>query len=148
MSLLSRIEKEYITAYKAKEEVTISVLRLLKTALKNRRVELKRDLEEDEVMDVVARQAKQRQESIDQFSAAGRDDLAAKEAEELVVLKGYLPEALTPEELEKAVDDAIAATGASDMKDMGRVMQAVLGAHKGRADGKAVSALVRSRLAS
>jgi uncharacterized protein YqeY len=146
MSITDRIEQEFVTAYKAKDAERVAVLRLLKTAIKNRQVELLRPLTEAEVLDVVGRQAKQRRESIEQFSAAGRMDLADKEERELAILKDYLPQALSPEELEAAVVKAIAETGASTPKDMGKVMKAVMEAHKGRVDGGTVQALVRSKL--
>ena len=134
-------------AYKAKQTVKVAVLRQLKTAIKNRQIELGRPVEDGEALDIVAKQAKQRKESLDQFRAAGRDDLADNEAAELVELEAYLPSQLGPEELERAIDAAIAEVGAAGMQDMGRVMQALLDANKGRVDGKAASALVRSRLA-
>jgi uncharacterized protein YqeY len=146
MSITDRIEQEFVTAYKAKDAERVAVLRLLKTAIKNRQVELLRPLTEAEVLEVVGRQAKQRRESIEQFSAAGRMDLADKEERELTILKDYLPQALSPEELEAAVVKAIAETGASTPKDMGKVMKAVMEAHKGRVDGGTVQALVRSKL--
>jgi len=148
MTLLSRIEKDYIASYKAKKELRVAVLRMLKAAVKNRQVELMRPLEDDEVLEVVVRQGKQRNDSIEQFRAANRDDLAEKEAAELEILQEFMPTALSPEELEKVVDQAVASLGASSMKDMGKVMNTVMGEYKGRVDGKALSALVRSRLSS
>lgn len=148
-TLAARIERDYVQAYKAKAQQTLDVLRLLKTAIKNRQVELRRPLEtldDAAILDIIGQQAKQRQDSIEQFTAANREDLADKERAELVILKDYLPTPLTPEELEQAVNAAIAATGAKDMKGMGAVMQAVMGAHKGQVDGKALSALVKARL--
>ncbi|GAB6035670.1 GatB/YqeY domain-containing protein [Fundidesulfovibrio butyratiphilus] len=148
MSLSQRIETDFVAAYKAKDDVRVAVLRMLKTAAKNKQVELRRPLADDELLDVLAKQVKQRQESIDQFSQAGRNDLADKERAELEVLRDYLPQALTAEETAKAVDQAVASLGATSLKDMGKVMQAVLGANKGRVDGKLVSELVKARLSS
>ena len=148
MSLSERIEKDYVTAFKAKKTDEVAVLRMLKAAVKNKQVELRRELADNEILDVVARQVKQRQESIDQFRAAGRIDLAEIEERELVILRTYLPAALSPAELEEAVASTIQALGASGMKDMGRVMSAILGEHAGRVDGKDLSALVRARLSS
>lgn len=147
MSLLNAIEKDYLTAYKARDEVRVAVLRMLKTAIKNAAVELRREPNDGEVLDLVARQLKQRKESIEQFTKGGRPELAERERLEMEVLQGYLPTQLNPEELECAVDAIIAQTGASGMKDMGRVMQALTAKHKGQIDGKAASALVRARLA-
>ncbi|MGE4298597.1 MAG: GatB/YqeY domain-containing protein [Desulfovibrionaceae bacterium] len=148
MTLLSQIESDFVAAYKAKDQVKVGVLRMLKTAAKNKQVELMRPLDDGDAMDMLAKQAKQRQESIDQFRAAGRDDLADKEAAELVVILAYLPQPLSSQELEAAVDAAIAEQGAKGMQDMGKVMQAIMAAHKGRVDGKALSALVRARLSA
>lgn len=147
-TLASKIETDFITAYKAKDALRLSVLRMLKTALKNQQVELKRELNDDEILDVIAKQAKQRQDAIDQFTQANRQDLADKEADELVILKEYLPEALSADELAQAIDAAIAEVGAQGMQDMGKVMQAIMQQYKGRVDGKALSGQVRQRLSS
>lgn len=146
-TLLKKIEKDYIAAYKAKLEVEVLVLRALKTAAKNQQVELQRELSDDEVLDIVGKQLKQRKESIDQFQKAGRDELAAKEQAELEILQRYMPEPLSEEELEALVDTTIADLGAEGMQDMGKVMGAITSAYKGRVDGKALSGLVRSKLA-
>nr|WP_321257303.1 GatB/YqeY domain-containing protein [uncultured Pseudodesulfovibrio sp.] len=147
MSLSKKIDKDYIEAYKAKSTVKVAVLRHLKTAIKNRMVEERSDgLPDDVVLDLIAKQVKQRKDSFDQYTKAGRDDLAKIEAEELTALESYLPQSLSDEELEAAIEKAIADLGASSMADMGKVMQAVLGAHKGQVDGKKASGLVKSKL--
>ena len=146
MSLSQQIQTDYLAAYKAKDALRLSVLRHLKTAATNLSVELKRDVNDDELLDVVLKQAKQRQDSIEQFNAGGRDDLAAIEEAELLVLKDYLPQMLEGAELEKAVNEAMQKTGASTARDMGKVMASLMEDYKGRLDGKAVSALVRSKL--
>ena len=146
MSIAEQIDKDYIQAYKAKDQVKLGTLRLLKTAAKNRQVELMRPLEDDDYMDVLLREVKQRQDSIEQFTAANRPDLAEKEAAELSILKDYLPEPLSEEELAAAIDAAIAALGVTNMSGMGKVIQSVMGDYKGRVDGKAVSAAVKARL--
>lgn len=146
MMLSERIEADYLAAYKAKDQLRVGVLRLLKTAAKNLQVELMRPLTDEDLIAVLQKQAKQRQDSIEQFAAAGRDELARKEADELRVLQAYLPEPLSPEELAAAVDAAIAATETTNMAGMGKVIQAVLAEYKGRTDGKLVSAMVRQRL--
>jgi len=148
MNLTDRIEKEYLVAYKARDEVRLSVLRMLKTAAKNRQVELLRPLTDDELTQVISRQAKQRRESIEQFGRAGRDDLRIREERELSILIEYLPAPLTEDELLREVAQAIAELGAVSVKDMGRVVSAVLAKHQGRADGKRVSDAVRSRLSA
>jgi len=148
MNLTARIESDALAAMKAREEVRLGVLRMLKTAAKLRQVELKRPLDDAEMLDVIARQVKQRRESITQFAAAGRADLVAKEEREMEVLVAYMPAPLSDAELAAAVDAAVAELDARSMKDMGRVVQSVLAAHKGRVDGKRVSDAVKSRLSA
>ena len=149
MSLTERIDSDYVQAYKAKDALRLSVLRMVKTAVKNRLVELRRpggSLDDGELMDVFIKEAKQRQDSIEQYTAAHRPDLAEKEAQELAILKEYLPQALSPEELSAAIDATVAELGATGPRDMGRVISAVMNAFKGRVDGKEVSAAVKLRL--
>ena len=148
MSLSERLEKDYVTAFKAKKTDEVAVLRMLKAAVKNKQVDLRRELTDSEILDVLAKQVKQRQESIDQFRAAGRIDLAEIEEREHLILRTYLPTALSSTELEEAVALTIQTLGASGMKDMGKVMNAILGEHAGRVDGKELSALVRAKLSS
>ena len=148
MSLSERIEKDYVAAFKAKKTDEVAVLRMLKAAVKNKQVELRRELADNEILDVVAKQVKQRQESIDQFRAAGRIDLVEIEEREHLILRTYLPTALSSTELEEVVVSTIQALGASGMKDMGKVMNAIMGEHAGRVDGKELSALVRAKLSS
>lgn len=147
MSLQERIEKDYLVAYKAKDEVRVLVLRALKSACKLKQVELLRPLDDNDVLGVIQKEAKQRQESIAQFTAAARQDLADKEAAELAVLQGYLPQALSEDELRAVVEETVTRLGAASIQDMGKVMQTILAEHKGKADGKLVSALVKTRLA-
>ena len=147
MSLSKQIDKDYIEAYKAKATVKVAVLRHLKTAIKNRMVEDKvTDLSDEIVLDLIAKQVKQRKDSFEQYTKAGRGDLAQVEAQELVELEVYLPKQLSDEELGVAIDKAIADVGASSMADMGKVMQAVLGAYTGQIDGKKASGLVKAKL--
>ncbi|MFV0349413.1 MAG: GatB/YqeY domain-containing protein [Halodesulfovibrio sp.] len=146
MSLAKQIEADYIAAYKAKDQVKLGVLRHLKTAAKNLQVELLRELTDEDVFGVIMKQAKQRQDSIEQFNTANRPDLAAIESAELEVLKTYLPQPLSDEELSALVDKTIAESGAAGMKDMGKVMNPIMADYKGRVDGKKLSALVREKL--
>jgi len=147
MSLFKQIDKDYIEAYKAKATVKVAVLRHLKTAIKNRLIDEKSDtLSDDAVFELIAKQVKQRKDSFDQYTEAGRDDLAKTEAEELVELEHYMPKQLTDDELSAAIDKLIASTGASSLADMGKVMGAVLGAHKGQVDGKKASDMVKAKL--
>ena len=150
MSLFEQIEKEYIQAYKAKDAVRLTVLRLLKTAVKNRLVDLRRpggSLSDEEMLDVIIKEGKQRQDSIEQSRAANRADLADKEAAELKILQEYLPKALSPEELTAVIETTVAELQAAGPKDMGRVISAIMGSYKGRVDGKALSEAVKQRLA-
>lgn len=148
MSLFQQIEKDFVAAFKAKRTEEVAVLRLLKAAIKNKEVDVRHALSDAEVLEVVAKQVRQRQESIEQFRAAGRTDLADAEERELHILQTYLPQPLTEAELAAVVDETIHAIGATGMKDMGRVMQAILSAHAGRVDGRIASALVRTRLSA
>jgi uncharacterized protein YqeY len=146
MNFLEQLEQDYVVAYKARDTLRLGVLRLLKTALKNFQVEHLRPPTEEDTLTVIARQCKQRQDSAEQFRAAGRQDLADKESAEYAVLCSYLPKPLEGEELDEAVRAAIAEVGAAGMKDMGRVMQHLTAAHKTRLDGKAASAVVKAAL--
>ncbi len=149
MTLNERIEKEYIAAYKTKNQLKLDVLRLLKTAAKNVLVELRRSdgqLDDSEMMDVILRQAKQRQDSITQYRDANRHDLAEREAAELGVLQEYLPAMLSEDELNAAITKAIADAKASGPQDMGKVMNIIMAEYKGRVDGKDLSTRVRTRL--
>jgi uncharacterized protein YqeY len=148
MSLTEQLEQDYVVAYKAKDSVRLTVLRLLKTALKNFQVQHLRAPSDDDVLDIIAKQCKQRQDSIDQYKAANRPELADKEAAEMAVLQSYMPPRLQGEELAAAVREAVASVNAVGIKDMGRVMQALMAAHKGRVDGKAASEAVKAALSS
>lgn len=148
MTIQGRIESDYITAYKAKDTVRLAVLRHLKTAAKNREIEVLRPLTDDDLLEIIARQIKQRRESIDQFEKHDRPELSAVEAEELLVLQGYMPAPLTDAELADAIDHIVDDTGAASPKDMGKVMQALTQMYKGRYDGKKASEAVRARLSS
>ncbi|MCC8194549.1 MAG: GatB/YqeY domain-containing protein [Deltaproteobacteria bacterium] len=148
MSLAERIDADYIAAYKGKDALRLSVLRLLKTSMKNLLVErMQKPLEEGDILDLVARQCKQRQDSIAQYSAAGRPDLAAKEEEELAILKEYMPEQISGDALKTLIAELVRKTGASGPRDMGKVMQALAADHKGQYDGKEASSLVKGILA-
>jgi len=147
-TIQGRIESDYIVAYKAKDTVRLAVLRHLKTAAKNRGVEVLRPLTDDDYLEIIARQIKQRRESIEQYEKHGRTELAAVESAELIVLQDYMPEPLTETELAQAIDRLAVETGAQGPKDMGKVMQALTLAYKGRYDGKKASEAVRARLSS
>jgi len=144
--LRDRISDEMRAAMKAREQTRVSTLRMLMAAMKNTQVEKGHELSDDEVLEVVAREAKRRRESMEAFEKGGRAELVEKEGAELAVLEAYLPEQLGEDELGALVEEAIAETGASSPKEMGAVMKVVMGKVKGRADGAAVSAMVRARL--
>ena len=147
MALTETINTDITTAMKAKDAARLSALRMLKAAIMNKGVEKGRDLEDAEVLQVVSSLVKQRRDSIDQFSKAGRTDLVDKEAADVAVLETYLPPAATPEEIEAAVAAAVAETGAASPKDMGKVMKAVMPKLAGKnADGRTVNDAVRRKL--
>ena len=146
MSLKQRLATEMTDALRRGEKVRLSTLRLLAAAVKNREVELRRELTDDEFVEVVGRQVKQRGDSIEAYAGAGREDLAGREREERAILQAYLPEPLSEGEVDALVDEAIADTRASGPGDMGKVMGALMARAKGRIDGKAVQAKVRARL--
>ncbi len=148
MSLTETLTADISRAMKAKDATTLTALRMLKTALVNKSIEKGRELEPAEELQVVGALVKQRRDSIEQFNAAGRHELAAKEQTEIAVLDTYLPPAASDDELTAAVTAAVAATGAASAKDMGRVMKAVMAALAGKTvDGKRVNELVRAALA-
>jgi uncharacterized protein len=147
MPLAAQINTDLTAAMKAKDAARLSALRMLKAALMNKGIEKGRDLEDAEVLQVVASLVKQRRDSIEQFSAAGRSDLVAKETAEIAVLEHYLPPAMPADELEVIVAEAIAESGATSAKDMGKVMKTVMPKLAGRnVDGKAVNEIVRRKL--
>lgn len=131
---------------KAGERIRLSTLRLLASDLHNRRIELGHDLSDDEAIEVLSRALKKRREAEEEYRKAGRDERAATEAAEAEVIQRYLPEALDPSELDALIDEAIASTGASSSKEMGRVMGYLMPRIKGRAEGAEVSRRVRERL--
>jgi len=147
MSMNDQVGADITAAMKARDASRLSALRMLKAAVMNKSVEKGRDLDDAEVLQVVASLVKQRRDSIEQFTNAGRTDLVEKETAELTVLQAYLPAAATPEEINAAVAEAIAETGASSPKDMGKVMKAVMPKLAGKnADGRAVNEAVRRKL--
>ena len=147
MTLIERIEDELHHAMRAREEERRDALRLILSSLRGAEKELQRPLSDQEELQVLQRERKRRVESIEAFEAAGREEQAAKEEAELDVLEEFMPEPLGEEDLERIVDDAIAEVGATSMRDLGRVMADVMPQIAGRADGSAVSQLVREKLA-
>jgi uncharacterized protein len=147
MTLTEKVNGEIAAAMKAKNQVRLSALRMLKAAIMNKEVEKNRSIDDAEVLQVVGSLVKQRRDSIEQFGKAGRADLVDKETGELEILVEYLPAAASADEIAAAVAAAIAETGASSPKDMGKVMKAVMPKLAGKsADGRAVSEAVRRSL--
>ena len=147
MKLTERINNDITAAMKAKDSSRLSALRLLKTAIVNRSIEQGQDLEDSEVMRVVASLVKQRRDSIEQFKKADRNDLVEKETLEISVLEEYQPPAATPQEVEDAVTAAIAETGAKSIKDLGAVMKVALAKLSSKtAQGRVVNEMVRRKL--
>jgi uncharacterized protein YqeY len=147
MTLIARIEDELKEATKAREAERRDALRLILAALRSAEKELQRPLHEDEELQVLQRERKRRIEAAEAFRAAGREEQAEDEEDELDILEEFMPEPLSEAELEEIVDDAIAEVGATSMRDIGRVMADVMPQIAGRADGSAVSQLVREKLA-
>jgi len=140
MTLAEQIQKDIVAAMRAKDEVRLSVLRMVKSAIQLKEVEKKRPLDEPESIQLLQTLVKQRKESIDQFAKGGRQDLVDKETKELLVLETYLPAGASQAEMDDAIDKVIAATGATSMKQMGGVVKAAKDLLTGKAvDGKALS---------
>lgn len=140
MTVLERVDADFKQAMKSKDELALSVLRLVRTALKNKQIELMRELKDEDAHAVLKTMIKQYQDAISDFQSAGRQDLVERQQKEIDLISAYLPPAMAPDELEKIVKEAVAASGATDMgKAMGAAMKAVAG----RADGNEVRAIVQ-----
>jgi uncharacterized protein len=147
MPLLDTVQKDMVAAMKARDEARLGALRMIKTALKKHEVDAMKPLDEATEMQVMSTILKQRRESAEMFHKAGREELAAKEEAEIIIIESYLPSTPTPEELEAAVTAALAETGATSQKQMGLLMKAAQAKLAGkRVDGKALSELVKSKL--
>lgn len=147
-SLTERLDQAFREALKTKQQTVLSTLRILKTAIRHKEVEVRHPLDDAEVLQVIRSQAKQRRDAMAEYQKAGRQDLAQKEEEELNVLLSFLPAQLTPEELEHELARIMAQVGAQGPKDLGRVMKAAMAELAGRADGKVVQEIVRRLLGS
>jgi uncharacterized protein YqeY len=147
MSLAERIQKDLTEAMKSKEDLRLSVLRMVKSALKNKEIEKIRPLDEAESLQVLQTLVKQRKESVEQFTKGGRADLADKETREIAIIEAYLPAAASEADLDRAIEAAIAETGATSPKQMGAVIKSAKALLSGKTvDGKALSDRVRARL--
>jgi uncharacterized protein len=147
MSLIARMEGDLTAAMKERDNVRRDALRLILSSLRSAEKELQRPLTDDEELQVLQRERKRRVESAEAFRAGGREEQAQAEEGELAVLEEFMPEPLSDDDLERIVDDAIAEVGATSMRDLGRVMADVMPQIAGRADGSAVSQIVREKLA-
>lgn len=147
MSLREQVLADMKEAMKSKQADRLSAIRMLQAAIKNKEIEVRpNEMTEKDVLSVVKKLAKQRKDAIEEYTKAGRQDLADKEKYELTVLEGYLPEQLSKEQIEKVVSEVIEALGAKDIKQMGAVIKEVQSRTAGAADGKTISEIVKSRL--
>lgn len=146
MATLEQIEKDFIAAFKAKDEKTKNLLGMIKSAIKNKEIEIQKPLEEADVIEVLSKEAKKRKESAQAYKDGGRDDLAEQETSEYETLKKYLPEQLSEDAVRDIVKQSIAEVGTSSPADMGKVIGSVMGKVKGQAEGGLVSKLVKEEL--
>ncbi|HET7825933.1 MAG TPA: GatB/YqeY domain-containing protein [Anaeromyxobacter sp.] len=146
MALKERLDEDMKQAMRAKAQLRLDTIRMLKSAIKYREIELAKALDDAGVIAVAVGEIKRRRDAIEQYRAGNRQDLADKEQKEIEVLQAYLPQQLTEAEVRAKVDEAVKKVGAQGMKDMGAVMKALMPEVQGRADGKVVSDLVKARL--
>lgn len=141
-TLSEKIRADLTAAMKAQEKERLSVIRMLQSAVKNEQINLGHELSDEETLSVIRKAVKQRQDSIEQYTNAGRTELAEKERSELELLKTYMPPELSDEELEAGLTEIIASTGAQSKKDLGKVMKEATTRYRGRADGKKIQEIV------
>ncbi len=146
MTLKKKMDQEMILAAKAKDKIRLSALRLLKSGLHNREIDLKRELNEAEFLQLLSAMVKQRKDSIEQFEKGGRTDLVEKEEAELKVIQEFMPTPMSEAELDAMIAEAIRETGAASLRDMGKVMATLMPKVTGKADGKMVGEKVKARL--
>jgi len=147
MSLRDRLTDDLKLAMKARDQLRMDVIRMIKAAVLNKEVEMKKDLDDAEMSRIMTTMIKQRKESVEHYEKGQRAELAAKERQEISIIEAYLPKALSPEDLDRTVDAVIHESGATSAKDMGAVMKAVMARLAGQpVDGKQVSDVVRSKL--
>ncbi len=146
MALKERLDQDQKTAMRERAQLRLDTIRMLKSAIKYREIELMKPLDDAAILGVIATEVKRRRDSVEQYTAGHRQDLADKEDAEIAILQAYLPQQLGEDELHAKVDEAVKKVGAQGMKDMGAVMKALLPEVQGRAEGKVVSDLVKARL--
>ena len=144
--MIDKFKAELSEAMRRKDTITMSTLRMLISQVQYARIEAKRDLNDDDYLAILQRAVKTRREAIEQYDKAGRRELADKERAEIAVIERYLPAAMSPEDLARAVDAVLQEIGVTEKKDLGRAMKEFMARHRGRVDGKAVNALIASRL--
>ncbi len=146
MTLQEQLTQDMKSAMKAKEKVRLTTIRLIRSAIKYKEIELQHELDDDEVLQVITTAVKQHKDSIEQFQKGGRDELVEQEQAELEVLESYLPQQLSEEELTALVKEAIEASNATSMKEIGNVMKYIMPKVQGRADGKIINQLAKNQL--
>ncbi|WP_274651914.1 GatB/YqeY domain-containing protein [Paenibacillus humicola] len=146
MNLSERLNDDMKQAMKSQDKFKLSVIRMVRSSIKNREIDLKRSLDDTEVLDILSREVKQRKDSLQEFEKAGRDDLVSDLAAEIEIISAYLPQQLNEEEIKVIVQQTIQETGASSKAEMGKVMAALMPKVKGRADGKLVNTIVQQFL--
>jgi len=146
MGLEERLVDEMKQAMRSSDKVRLSTIRMIRTAVKNKEIELRKKLDDEEIQRVIQGMLRRTEESIEQFRLGGRMDLVDKESQEGDILKSYLPQALSAEEILKVIDESIQETQASSLKDLGKVMKSVMPKLTGKADGKVINQLVKERL--
>jgi len=146
MNLSERLNDDMKQAMKNQDKFRLTTIRMIRSSIKNAEIDLKRSLEDSEVLDILSREIKQRKDSLQEFNKAGRDDLVKDVAAEIDIIGVYLPEQLTEEEIKSIVLQTIQETGASSKAEMGKVMSALMPKVKGRADGKLVNTIVQQSL--
>ncbi|MEK3901589.1 MULTISPECIES: GatB/YqeY domain-containing protein [unclassified Paenibacillus] len=146
MNLSERLNEDMKQAMKSKDKFTLSTIRMVRSTIKYLEIDLKRTLDDNEVLDILSREIKQRKDALQEFEAAGRDELAASTKAEIEIIIKYLPQQLTEEEIKVIVQQTIQETGASSKSEMGKVMSALMPKVKGRADGKLVNQAVQQFL--
>src|SRR3989339_755309 len=148
MAFKEKMNEEMVLAAKTKNKIRLSALRMLKSGLHNREIDLKRELDEGEFLQLLSSMVKQRRDSIEQFAKGGRTDLVEKEEAELKVIEEFLPAQMSEAELDAAITEAVREVGAGGIRDMGKVMKVLMPKVTGRADGKAVGEKVKARLSA
>ena len=146
MTLEERLVEEMKEAMKANDKLRLSTIRMIRSSIKNKEIELRKPLDDEGIQKVIQGMVRKGEESLEQFKLGGRMDLVEKESKEIEILKSYLPQSLTQEEMIKIVDQTIQEVQATSLKDLGKVMKSVMPKFQGKADGKLINQLVKERL--